>query len=261
MNTKYSEPLQRWAMLPGDLHYDHTKKLIFDFVFLLLVNRQKRVFTLENLPDYPGGSNKSVIKDIANLGKVEFENPTHDFLSHIRNYLDIFKHAVLCGFYWVSLAVVFLAGTNISDFLAIGYLIGAFMFLWEGSDFYLRPIKSITTRWTWLLTYNVANIVIKTGLQMIGCLFMDTLQMNCCWAVHLFGISCSSKDIVLDLTEETTNECPAITVQSVLLWDAICFAFLIFQLRIFKSHYFCHIITDTRANNILASRYISIYNI
>ncbi|XP_046801252.1 piezo-type mechanosensitive ion channel component isoform X7 [Lucilia cuprina] len=254
VNTKYSEALQRWAMLPGDLHYDHTKKLIFDFVLLLLVNRQKRVFTLENIADYPGGSNKSVIKDIANLGKVEFENPTHDFLSHIRNYLDIFKHAVLCGFYWVTLAVVFLAGTNISDFLAIGYLIGAFMFLWEGSDFYLRPIRSITTRWKWLLAYNVANIVIKTSLQMVGCLFMDTLQMKCCWVVHLLGISCSSKDIMSDLAGDPANECPAITVQSVLLWDAICFAFLIFQLRIFKSHYFCHIITDTRANNILASR-------
>ncbi|XP_037812231.1 piezo-type mechanosensitive ion channel component isoform X1 [Lucilia sericata] len=254
VNTKYSEALQRWAMLPGDLHYDHTKKLIFDFVLLLLVNRQKRVFTLENIADYPGGSNKSVLKDIANLGKVEFENPTHDFLSHIRNYLDIFKHAVLCGFYWVTLAVVFLAGTNISDFLAIGYLIGAFMFLWEGSDFYLRPIRSITTRWKWLLAYNVANIVIKTSLQMVGCLFMDTLQMKCCWAVHLLGISCSSKDVMSDLAGDPANECPAITVQSVLLWDAICFAFLIFQLRIFKSHYFCHIITDTRANNILASR-------
>lgn len=241
-------------MLPGDLHYDHTKKLIFDFILLLLVNRQKRVFTLENIPDYPGGSNKSVVKDISNLGKVEFENPTHDFLSHIRNYLDIFKHAILCGFYWVTLAVVFLAGTNISDVLAIGYLIGAFMFLWEGSDFYLRPIRSIISRWKWLLAYNVANIVIKTSLQMVGCLFMETLQMKCCWLVHLLGISCTSKDIVTIMSADPGNECTAITVQSVLLWDAICFAFLIFQLRIFKSYYFCHIITDTSANNILASR-------
>jgi len=50
------------------------------------------------------------------------------------------------------------------------------------------------------------------------------------------------------------GECPKITHQVVLLWDTICFAFIIFQLRIFKSHYFCHIITDTKANNILASR-------
>ncbi|XP_061387331.1 piezo-type mechanosensitive ion channel component [Musca vetustissima] len=253
--SPFSDSIQRWAMLPGHLKYDHTKKLIFDFILLLLVNRQKRVFSIENIPNFPGGSNQSVVKDIANLGKVEFVNPTHDFLSHMRNYLDIFKHAILCGFYWVTLAVVFLAGTSIADFLALGYLIGAFFFLWEGSDFYLRPIKSIIGLWKILIAYNVANIVIKTCLQMAGCMFMETLVTNCCWLVHMLGINCASKGpSAVDVNDDNDPECPATTVQVVLLWDSICFAFLIFQLRIFKSHYFCHIITDTRANNILASR-------
>ncbi|XP_073827088.1 piezo type mechanosensitive ion channel component isoform X2 [Musca autumnalis] len=253
--SPFSDSIQKWAMLPGPLKYDHTKKLIFDFILLLLVNRQKRVFSIENIPNFPGGSNQSVVKDIANLGKVEFVNPTHDFLSHMRNYLDIFKHAVLCGFYWVTLAVVFLAGTSIADFLALGYLIGAFFFLWEGSDFYLRPIKSIIGLWKILIAYNVANIVIKTCLQMAGCMFMSTLVSNCCWLVHMLGINCASDGPPpIDLDDDNETDCPATTVQVVLLWDSICFAFLIFQLRIFKSHYFCHIITDTRANNILASR-------
>ncbi|XP_075153442.1 piezo type mechanosensitive ion channel component isoform X2 [Haematobia irritans] len=253
--SPFSDSVQRWAMLPGHLKYDHTKKLIFDFILLLLVNRQKRVFSIENIPNFPGGSNQSVVKDIANLGKVEFVNPTHDFLSHMRNYLDIFKHAILCGFYWVTLAVVFLAGTSIADFLALGYLIGAFLFLWEGSDYYLRPIKSIIGRWKILIAYNVANIVIKTCLQMAGCMFMETLVTNCCWLVHILGINCASNGPPpVDIDDDSESVCPATTVQVVLLWDSICFAFLIFQLRIFKSHYFCHIITDTRANNILASR-------
>ncbi|XP_058977404.1 piezo-type mechanosensitive ion channel component isoform X1 [Musca domestica] len=253
--SPFSDSIQRWAMLPGHLKYDHTKKLIFDFILLLLVNRQKRVFSIENIPNFPGGSNQSVVKDIANLGKVEFVNPTHDFLSHMRNYLDIFKHAILCGFYWVTLAVVFLAGTSIADFLALGYLIGAFFFLWEGSDFYLRPIKSIIGLWKILIAYNVANIVIKTCLQMAGCMFMETLVTNCCWLVHMLGINCASNGPpAVDVDDDNDTDCPATTVQVVLLWDSICFAFLIFQLRIFKSHYFCHIITDTRANNILASR-------
>ncbi|XP_013104296.2 piezo-type mechanosensitive ion channel component isoform X3 [Stomoxys calcitrans] len=252
--SPFSESIQRWAMLPGHLKYDHTKKLIFDFILLLLVNRQKRVFSIENIPNFPGGSNQSVVKDIANLGKVEFVNPTHDFLSHMRNYLDIFKHAILCGFYWVTLAVVFLAGTSIADFLALGYLIGAFLFLWEGSDYYLRPIKSIINRWKILIAYNVANIVVKTCLQMAGCMFMDTLVTKCCWLVHILGINCASNGPPPADIDDNDGGCPATTVQVVLLWDSICFAFLIFQLRIFKSHYFCHIITDTRANNILASR-------
>ncbi|XP_017132295.1 piezo-type mechanosensitive ion channel component isoform X1 [Drosophila elegans] len=261
----FGEGIQRWTMLPGALHFNHVPKLIFDFIVLVILNRQKSIFCIEQRyasnDDYPGGSNRSVIADIAQLGRVPFDNPTHDFCSYIRNYSDILKNGVLCGFYWFTLAVVFLAGTNIADLLALGYLIGAFIFLWQGSDFYLRPIHTIICRWKWLLAFNVTNILIKTTFQMAGCLFMTQLTTDCCWLVHMLGITCTSnapKEQVM-LPEDTVlvvlpGECPKITHQVVLLWDTICFAFIIFQLRIFKSHYFCHIITDTKANNILASR-------
>nr|NP_609188.4 piezo, isoform J [Drosophila melanogaster]AAF52611.4 piezo, isoform J [Drosophila melanogaster] len=261
----FGEGIQRWAMLPGALHFNHVPKLIFDFIVLVILNRQKSIFCIEQRyasnDDYPGGSNRSVIADIAQLGRVPFDNPTHDFCSYIRNYSDILKNGVLCGFYWFTLAVVFLAGTNIADLLALGYLIGAFIFLWQGSDFYLRPIHTIIFRWKWLLAFNVANILIKTSFQMAGCLFMTQLTKDCCWLVHMLGITCTSNVLTeqIMLPEEAElalkpGECPKITHQVVLLWDTICFAFIIFQLRIFKSHYFCHIITDTKANNILASR-------
>ncbi|KAH8249680.1 hypothetical protein KR032_011383 [Drosophila birchii] len=261
----FGEGIQRWTMLPGALHFNHVPKLIFDFIVLIILNRQKSIFCIEQRyasnDDYPGGSNRSVIKDIAQLGRVPFDNPTHDFCSYIRNYSDILKNGVLCGFYWFTLAVVFLAGTNIADLLALGYLIGAFIFLWQGSDFYLRPIHTIICRWKWLLAFNVANILIKTSFQMAGCLFMTQLTTDCCWLVHMLGITCTSnvpkEQIVLPedaVVLLAPGECPKITHQVVLLWDTICFAFILFQLRIFKSHYFCHIITDTKANNILASR-------
>ncbi|XP_043641392.1 piezo-type mechanosensitive ion channel component isoform X14 [Drosophila teissieri] len=261
----FGEGVQRWTMLPGTLHFNHVPKLIFDFIVLVILNRQKSIFCIEQRyasnDDYPGGSNRSVIADIAQLGRVPFDNPTHDFCSYIRNYSDILKNGVLCGFYWFTLAVVFLAGTNIADLLALGYLIGAFIFLWQGSDFYLRPIHTIIFRWKWLLAFNVANILIKTSFQMAGCLFMTQLTKDCCWLVHMLGITCTSNVLTeqIMLPEEAElalkpGECPKITHQVVLLWDTICFAFIIFQLRIFKSHYFCHIITDTKANNILASR-------
>ncbi|KPU73595.1 uncharacterized protein Dana_GF15505, isoform G [Drosophila ananassae] len=258
----FGESIQRWTMLPGALHFNHVPKLIFDFMVLVILNRQKSIFCIEaryaSNDDYPGGSNRSVIADIAQLGRVPFDNPTHDFCSYIRNYSDILKNGVLCGFYWFTLAVVFLAGTNIADLLALGYLIGAFVFLWQGSDFYLRPIHTIISRWKWLLAFNVTNILIKTSFQMAGCLFMTPLTTHCCWLVHMLGITCTSNvpAVVSEVTDEPypPGECPKITHQVVLLWDTICFAFIIFQLRIFKSHYFCHIITDTKANNILASR-------
>ncbi|XP_036224300.2 piezo-type mechanosensitive ion channel component isoform X2 [Bactrocera oleae] len=257
-NSRFSAPIQGWLLLPGGMHYDHTKKLIFDFLLLLIVTRQKRIFRIELRygDQYAGGSNRNVVKDIENLGRVAFVNPTNDFLSHVRNYLDIFMYAVLCGFFWVTLATVFLAGTNMSDFLTLGYLIGAFTFLWEGSDFYLRPIQQIIGRWRWLLAYNVFNIVVKTCLEMAGCLFLKDLTKHCCWLVHLLGVSChfSTDSIMNDPLDKDDSDCPELNKSSILMWDTICFAFLILQMRIFKSHYFCHLIIDTKANSILATR-------
>lgn len=42
--------------------------------------------------------------------------------------------------------------------------------------------------------------------------------------------------------------------QGTIIWDVVCFAFLIIQYRVFQSHYFCHVINDTKASTILASR-------
>ncbi|XP_067624230.1 piezo-type mechanosensitive ion channel component isoform X8 [Eurosta solidaginis] len=256
-HSRFSAPIQGWVLLPGDLHYNHAKKLIFDFILLMIVTRQKRNYNFENkfADSYPGGSNRNIVKHIEQMGRVPFVNPTNDFLTHVRNYLDIFMYTVLCGFYWVTLATVFLAGTNMSDFLTLGYLIGAFTFLWEGSDFYLRPIHQILNRWRWLIIYNVFNIVVKTGLEMVGCFFFNDLSKHCCWLIHLLGVSCAFRtDLHKEAVADTDGECPEVNKSSILVWDTICFAFLILQMRIFKSHYFCHLIIDTKANSILATR-------
>jgi len=48
-------------------------------------------------------------------------------------------------------------------------------------------------RWNYLLGYNVAVIVIKTFLQLLGCVFLESLAYNACWFVQLFGIACVKK--------------------------------------------------------------------
>ena len=39
-----------------------------------------------------------------------------------------------------------------------------------------------------------------------------------------------------------------------LTWDAICFVFLILMLRVFKSWYFQHVVTELQVQNDLAAR-------
>lgn len=50
-----------------------------------------------------------------------------------------------------------------------------------------------TLSWNYLLGYNVAVIVVKAFLQMLGCVFLHELGTYTCWLVHLLGIACVKK--------------------------------------------------------------------
>lgn len=72
--------------------------------------------------------------------------------------------------------------------------------------------------------------------------------------MQLLGIAClkkfkSSSEIVLDPTK-----CTVTSEDIGMVWDGLCFAFLLIQKRLFKSYYFFHIVDETKAMSILASR-------
>lgn len=199
------EKLQKWAMLPDVSLQSQVRKILFDFILLMFISRQKIVFQIEkrhneNKSEFPGGSNNSIIGDISRRG-FAIPNPTPDFTSLTRNWLDIIKKGSLLGFFWFTLAIVFLAGTNRVNLFSLGYLIGSFIFLWQGSDFYLKPARDIIRSWSFLLGYNVFVITFKTILQIPGCIFFKYLADSCCWFVHLLGITCIQKYGVIDSTE------------------------------------------------------------
>lgn len=227
--------------------------LVADFILLLLMCRQRLVFNREarfRYLDvfYVGGTNKSVLDNIEKLGTVNFINPTYDFTSHIRNYLDVMKRFTFVIFYWLTLASVFLAGTMSVNVFSFGYIIASFIFLWMGTDLYMLPIRRILGLWNFLLIYNITVVAIKVYLQLVGCLFHLTLQeSSACWVSQLFAVSCISSPREEEICSVSTND-------SQIIWDAICFGFLIFQRRIFLSYYFCHIVIETKASLKLASR-------
>lgn len=107
--------------------------------------------------------------------------------------LNSIKKSVLLSFYWLTLGIIFLTGTNRVNLFALGYLVGSFIFLWEGNEFYLREKVDIIKRWNILLSYNVFVICIKCLLQLVGCVFLPALQYNFCWLIQLFGIACLNK--------------------------------------------------------------------
>ncbi|CAH1971747.1 unnamed protein product [Acanthoscelides obtectus] len=255
--------LQDWAFLLDNYHSPPVKKLILDFVLLLLVSRQWLVFRIERRyarGEYVGGSNDVIIH---NAEEKDFKNPVPDFITYARSYLDIFKRAILQSFLWITLAIVFLAGTNRTNIFSLGYLVGAFVFLWHGSDFYLKPIPTILKQWQWLLGYNVSVIFIKTAFQILGCIFIHDIPTNCCWLVQLLGIGCVRK-FGANVVEPSDSDGPLPPGQQEyctvprefigIAWDGLCFGLLIMQRRIFHSYNFFHIVDECKATTILASR-------
>ncbi|PSN54799.1 hypothetical protein C0J52_01988 [Blattella germanica] len=175
------------------------------------------------------------------------------------SWLDIAKRCFLSSFLWVTLAIVFLAGTNRVNLFSLGYLVGAFVFLWQGEEIYLRPVPYILKRWNTLLGYNVAIIMIKALLQIVGCMFLMEVKSHACWAAQLLGITCirkfsspSMSGVVDDLTK-----CDVPKENSGLIWDGVCFGCLIMMRRLFNSYYFIHQINENKAMTVLASRYVN----
>ncbi|XP_033241797.1 piezo-type mechanosensitive ion channel component isoform X2 [Drosophila pseudoobscura] len=260
-----------WKMLDNSTKLFYKSKLMLDFIVLLLISRQRKSFKAEIHHidgSYRGGDNKNVVYNIAKLGHVYFENPTHDFCSYVRNYADVLKTAVFCGFFWITLAIVFMGGVCSMDILSLGYIIFALVFLLQGSEVYLQNIHYIICRWNCLIAFNILNIVVKVSIIVLENTIkaIDKPFLNALFTVlhhdRSFALQKSDQYNVsneFNSRDEDFHYGPKkLIFKNTLVWHAIIFAFIIFQHRIFRSYYFCHIIMDTQANTILASRGASI---
>ncbi|XP_046586932.1 piezo-type mechanosensitive ion channel component isoform X2 [Neodiprion lecontei] len=254
--SEFLRDLQEWMFFPDPDFPPNPKKLLCDFFLLLMITRQRLVFYIEASQketgeEYSAGHNYSVYMD---MEKPHFINPVGDFVSHAHTWLDVIKRGVLSSLLWISLSIMFLAGTNRTNLFSLGYLVGAFMFLWQGSDFYLRPIRTILKWWNVLIGYNITVIMLKTMLQGIGCVYMNEIEKSACWLVQLLGIACLKKFKSNVPGANGEDKCQVPREDIGMVWDALCFAFLIMQKRLFKSYYFFHIVDETKAMSILASR-------
>nr|XP_031827665.1 piezo-type mechanosensitive ion channel component isoform X1 [Nomia melanderi] len=256
-NSEILRRLQEWMYFPDPDFPPNPRKLMCDFILLMMIVRQSLYFRIEqrtvaNGKEFPAGHNYSVYQD---MEKPNFVNPVKDYVSHIHSWLDVLKRGVLMSLMWITLSIMFLAGTKRTNLFSLGYLIGAFVFLWQGSDFYLRPVRTILRWWNMLIGYNVVVIFSKALLQGVGCVLIKQLEVSACPLIQLFGITClrkfqsSAGDIVIGKVD-----CVVPREDIGMVWDGLCFGFLLLQKRLFKSYYFFHIVDETKAMSVLASR-------
>lgn len=163
-----SPDLRAWLYLPSFQITPNVKLLIYDFVVLLLASRQWIVFNTETLmlPQNGGGGSNAETFNEPNQQKIlKGKDEVPDFFTFSKTALDHVKSVFFSCFYWVTLAVVFLTATGRRNLFGLGYILGCFFFLWNGSEFYLKPLQTIIKTWKIILAYTASVILLKTILQ------------------------------------------------------------------------------------------------
>ncbi|KAI1714384.1 piezo-type mechanosensitive ion channel component [Ditylenchus destructor] len=216
--------LVEWLNIPSTKHPANSFKLMADFAQLACVSCQLFAFKLEIKygDNYEGGSNHDTTTTVwkgartflmtfnLKLFKVEGDQSVQkigvpDFISESRTFLDRLKHIYFMYFYWITLAIIFVAGTTRVTIFSAGYILGCFFFLWMGNSLFFKPIAAVMRLWDLLMLYNVIAVFLKISLQAIGCVYMGSLYKNFCWLMQLFGIACFQSAIILPDSDDGTS--------------------------------------------------------
>ncbi|KAJ8247331.1 hypothetical protein GJAV_G00245080 [Gymnothorax javanicus] len=240
----------KWLYLPDFFSIPNAKHLMADFLLLVCVSQQRQVFEDEKREEWMvmGGDNR----DDPNPMSGRLFNPVHNFIN-CRCYLDMAKVLFFRYMFWMVLAVVFVTGATRISFFGLGYLLACFYFLLFGTQLLTRSSRSRLLLWDCLIVYNVAVIISKNVLSVLACVFVEQMQGRFCWVIQLFSLACTVKGYY-DPRAVAGQDCVLPIEEAGIVWDSICFFFLLLQRRVFLSFYFLHVIADLRASARQASR-------
>ncbi|KAG7468581.1 hypothetical protein MATL_G00144490 [Megalops atlanticus] len=242
--------LIRWLYLPDFYTIPKAKDLMADFLLLMCASQQWKVFQDEKKEDCKvlAGENR----DNPNPMEGRHVNPVPNFIN-CRCYLDMAKVLVFRQMFWFVLAVVFVTGATRISFFGLGYLLACFYFLLFGTQLLTRSSRSRLLLWDCLIIYNVAVIISKNMLSILSCVFVEQMQARFCWVIQLFSLACTIKGYY-DPNAVSGQDCVLPVEEAGIIWDSICFFFLLLQRRVFLSFYFLHVTADLQASAQQASR-------
>ncbi|KAM8946470.1 piezo-type mechanosensitive ion channel component 1 [Pelodytes ibericus] len=242
--------LIKWMYLPDFYSPPKAVNLISDFVLLLCASQQWKVFVNEK---------KEVWFVTAGENVEVFEPPNHiasqvpNFIN-CRSYLDMLKVVVFRYLFWLVLAVVFITGATRISVFGLGYLMSCFYLLLFGTALLQKPVKARLVLWDCLILYNITVILSKNMLSLLSCVFVQQMQTNFCWVIQLFSLVCTVKGYYDPRAQDKDRDCSLPVEEAGIIWDSICFFFLLLQRRVFLSSYFHHVMCDLRASSLQASR-------
>ncbi|XP_023646511.2 piezo-type mechanosensitive ion channel component 1 isoform X1 [Paramormyrops kingsleyae] len=244
-----SSNLIKWIYLPDFYTIPNSRNLIADFLLLICASQQWKIFLDEKKEEWMvfGGENT----DKSNPMEDRPVNPVPNYIN-CRCYLDMAKVLVFRHMFWFVLAVVFVTGATRISIFGLGYLLACFYFLLFGTQLLIKPARTRLVLWDCLIMYNVAVIMSKNVLSILACVFVEHLQESFCWVIQLFSLVCTVKGY--DFNAASNQECVLPVEEAGIIWDSICFFFLLLQRRVFLSFYFLHVTADLQASALQASK-------
>ncbi|XP_072235133.1 piezo-type mechanosensitive ion channel component 2-like [Leuresthes tenuis] len=247
----------KWLFLPDYLTPPNPLFLLYDFLLLLGASLQLQVFEEELQPSIQllAGDNSEMDRDDGDL--CDSVRRLHlcsvpDYML-CRSYLDMMKVIIFSYMFWFVLTIIFITGTTRISIFCMGYLVACFYFLLVGGDLLLKPVKSILLYWDCLIGYNVFVITMKNILSILACGFIKSLVLKHCWLVQLFSLACTIKGYTKP-EQQSSKQCELPSDEAGIIWDGVCFCFLLLQRRVFRSHYFLYVVLDLQNTQLLASR-------
>ncbi|XP_067109113.1 piezo-type mechanosensitive ion channel component 2 [Osmerus mordax] len=242
----------KWLYIPDFYTKPNPMFLVYDFMLLLCASLQRQIFDEENQAAVRlmAGDNVEICRDL-DAASFSVHNPAPDFI-HCRSYLDMLKVIMFSYLFWFVLTIIFITGTTRISVFCMGYLVACFYFLLFGGQLLLKPIKKILHYWDFLIAYNIFVITMKNIMSILACGYINSLMVNHCWLIQLCSLACTIKEYNMPAGPDKKCELPS--DEAGIIWDSICFAFLLLQRRVFMSYYFLHVVADIRASQILASR-------
>ncbi|XP_040109603.1 piezo-type mechanosensitive ion channel component 1 isoform X1 [Oryx dammah] len=249
--------LIKWLYLPDFFSAPNATNLISDFFLLLCASQQWQVFSAERTEEWRrmAGINTDRLEPLRGE-----PNPVPNFI-HCRSYLDMLKVAVFRYLFWLVLVVVFITGATRISIFGLGYLLACFYLLLFGTSLQQKDTRARLVLWDCLILYNVTVIVSKNMLSLLSCVFVEQMQSSFCWVIQLFSLVCTVKGYY-DPKEMLgrDQDCLLPVEEAGILWDSVCFLFLLLQRRVFLSYYFLHVQAELRATALQASRGFALYN-
>ncbi|XP_013921090.1 PREDICTED: piezo-type mechanosensitive ion channel component 1-like, partial [Thamnophis sirtalis] len=247
--------LIKWMYFPDFFMKPNSINLMSDFLLLLCASQQWKVFVNEQTEEWVhlAGDNREHLEPLQGQ-----PNPVPNFVN-CRSHLDIVKVCVFRYLFWFVLVVVFIAGANRISIFGLGYLMACFYLLLFGTAMLRWSLRARLILWDCLILYNVTVIIAKNMLSLLSCVFVQQMQNNFCWVIQLFSLACTVKGYYDPKDVDKNQDCALPVEEAGIIWDSICFIFLLLQRRVFLSCYFLHVWADLKASALQASRGFALF--